>query len=318
MYEISIIVPIYNVETYIEKCFESIIKQKNMYDVEIICIDDGSTDNSGLICDKYAKKDKRFKVIHQNNSGVARTRNLGLDLAQGKYIAWIDPDDYISDDWYEKIKVFIKKDIDVIFFDHILLTDNKIKKVKYEKSSRFIKKEKFLKELVLNKKIQSQLWSKIIKRCLFNGIRMPVELNLLEDYSIIHCVIERADNIYYISDCLYYYLVRKNSLAHVDINIEIVYKTYLIAKDRYEYLIKKNIKVPKTTYLIKAITVCLYFYKLEKFSEKEVNEFNICKKELDNNIKYILLSKDVPIILKVIILFYKLGMLRILSKIKNI
>lgn len=254
MCKLSIIIPIYNVENYIEKCFNSIIKQENMHAVEIICIDDGSTDNSGIICEQYAKRDKRFKVIHQENLGVAVARQRGLNIAQGKYIAWIDPDDYISDNWYRKINIFMEKNIDIIFFDYNLLKDNKIKKIKYDKESGYIKKEKFLEDLVLDKKIQSQLWSKVMKKTLFYNIKIPVELKILEDYAIMHYLIERAETIYYISDCLYFYLVRKKSLLNNknNINIEDNYKAYLVAKDRYKYLIGKDIKVSRIGYLLRA------------------------------------------------------------------
>lgn len=112
---VSIIVPIYNVEKYIEKCFDSIRKQDVKEDIEIICIDDGSTDKSGIICDKYVELDKRFKVIHQSNKGVSYTRNLGVQISKGKYLAWIDPDDYIDDNWWNNIKKIIDKDVDIIF-----------------------------------------------------------------------------------------------------------------------------------------------------------------------------------------------------------
>lgn len=318
MYKMSIIIPIYNVENYIEECFKSIIKQKNMNDVEVICIDDGSTDNSGRICDKYAKIDKRFKVVHQKNAGVAVARNVGLDIAKGKYIAWIDPDDYIADNWYEKINIIIKKDVDVIFFDYIFLVDNVLKKVRYEDSSGYIKREKFLRELVLDKKIQSQLWSKVIKKDLFYNIRIPTELNLLEDYAIMHYLIERAETIYYVADYLYFYRIRKNSLTSNKISIDADYKCYLIAKERYRYLIEKNMKVPKIDYLLKAFCVCNRFYQLKIFTKEEENKFKICKKELKNNIKDILLSQDVNIKLKIKIIACRLNILKSLLRINNI
>lgn len=298
MYKISIIIPVYNVENYIEKCFNSIVKQKNMQDVEIICIDDGSTDNSGKICDKYAEMDERFKVIHQENLGVVAARNLGLDIAQGKYIAWIDPDDYIADNWYERINKCIEKDIDFIFFDYIYLLNNNMYRKRYEDSSGYIKKEKFLKELVLDRKVKSQLWSKVIKKSLFYDIRMSVELKIFEDYAIMHYLAERAKTIYYISDYLYFYLSRKSSLLNDknNYNIDNEYRAYLLAKNRYKYLIEKNIKVSKINYLFRACSVCAKFYKSKIFNEKEKYKFDICRKELNNNIKYILLSKDINII----------------------
>lgn len=314
----SIIIPVYNVENYIEKCFESIIRQKNMNEVEIICIDDGSTDNSGVICDQYAKRDKRFKVFHQENAGVSTARNLGLEMAKGEYIAWIDPDDYISEDWYIKIKPFIEKKVDVIFFDYISIVNDKKIKVKYENKSKYIKQDEFFKELVLNMKIQSQLWSKVIKKTLFTNIKFPVGFRALEDYAVIHYIIEKAEKIYYISDYLYYYLVRKNGLVHAETGFEFSYKGYLLAKDRYKYLIEKRIKVSKIGYILYASYVCTSFYRLKVFNEEQLTKFNICKKELNKNIKYILISKEAPFALKIKAIGSMLGFLKILAKIKNI
>lgn len=115
---VSIIIPVYNVENYIKECFESIKIQKTRDDLEVICIDDGSTDRSGIICDEYAKSDKRFKVIHQKNKGVSATRNLGVSISKGKYLAWIDPDDYINENWWNSIKNLLDDNIDIIFFDY--------------------------------------------------------------------------------------------------------------------------------------------------------------------------------------------------------
>lgn len=317
MYKISIIIPVYNVENYIEECFKSIIKQKNMCEAEIICIDDGSTDSSGKICDEYAKIDKRFKVIHQKNSGVATARNIGLDVAQGKYIAWIDPDDYIADNWYEKINIFIEKDIDFIFFDYAFLINNTVKKFKYKNDSGYIKKEKFFKELVLDKKIQSQLWSKVMKRTLFNNIRIPKEIKVLEDYAIMPYLVEKANTIYYISDCLYFYLIREGSLTNNTININDDYMCYLMSKNRYKYLIGKNIDVSKINYLLRASWLCANFYQLKTFSQEEKYKFDVCKNELKKNIKYILISKDATIALKIKAIACKLNVLKIVLKIKN-
>ena len=99
---ISIILPVYKVEKYIDKCMESLINQtyKNL---EIILVDDGSPDNSGKLCDEWSKKDKRVKVIHKENGGVSSARNAGLDAATGDYIAFIDPDDWVDLETYEKM-----------------------------------------------------------------------------------------------------------------------------------------------------------------------------------------------------------------------
>ena len=96
---ISIIVPVYNVEPYLNKCLDSIVNQ-TYKKLEIILIDDGSTDNSGLICDEYASKDNRIIVVHQKNKGLSAARNVGLNIAKGDYIAFVDSDDFIEKDMY--------------------------------------------------------------------------------------------------------------------------------------------------------------------------------------------------------------------------
>lgn len=124
---ISIIVPIYNVEKYLPKCIESIINQ-TYTDLEILLIDDGSTDNSGLICDKYASIDNRIRVIHKKNGGLSDARNVGLDICKGKYISFIDSDDYIELTMYEKmIKIMINQKVDIVScnYNHIY-NNNKI------------------------------------------------------------------------------------------------------------------------------------------------------------------------------------------------
>lgn len=100
--KVSIIVPIYNSEKYMNKCIESILNQ-TLTEIEIILVNDGSTDNSGKIIDNYAKKDKRIKVIHQENSGPSVARNKGINIAKGKYIGFVDSDDYIESTMYEEL-----------------------------------------------------------------------------------------------------------------------------------------------------------------------------------------------------------------------
>ena len=111
---LSIVVPIYNVEKYLEKCIESILNQ-SFIDFEIILVDDGSTDKSGIICDEYSKKDSRIKVIHKENKGVSSARNTGINEAIGKYVAFVDPDDTIHFKKYEiMLNECLKNDLDMV------------------------------------------------------------------------------------------------------------------------------------------------------------------------------------------------------------
>ena len=118
MLKVSIIVPIYNMEQYLNRCLESIINQ-TYENIEIILINDGSKDNSLEICKNYAKKDNRIMIIDQKNSGVSSARNSGLDKATGEYLAFVDPDDWIDKDGIEKMVDFaLKHKCDIAFFDY--------------------------------------------------------------------------------------------------------------------------------------------------------------------------------------------------------
>lgn len=116
---LSIIVPVYNVEQYLEKCICSILGQ-SFGDFELILINDGSIDKSGLLCEEYAKKDKRIRTIHQENAGLSAARNAGIDIAEGEYITFVDSDDWIEPETYETAVEFLQSNhLEVVCFDFI-------------------------------------------------------------------------------------------------------------------------------------------------------------------------------------------------------
>ena len=111
--KISVIVPAYNMEKYIERCLDSLIGQ-TYHNLEIIVVDDGSNDQTGILCDRYAKKDPRILVVHQENQGVSQARNVGLSRATGDYIGFMDSDDYIDPNMYQSMQSRMTDDIDVV------------------------------------------------------------------------------------------------------------------------------------------------------------------------------------------------------------
>ncbi|WP_050008083.1 glycosyltransferase family 2 protein [Butyrivibrio sp. WCE2006] len=116
---ISVIVPVYNVEQFLRKCIDSIIFQ-DYEDIEVILIDDGSTDGSGIICDEYEGKDSRIRVIHQDNKGLAATRKIGVEHAKGEFIAFIDSDDWIERDYFKFMFSFVEDDVDLVTSNNIV------------------------------------------------------------------------------------------------------------------------------------------------------------------------------------------------------
>lgn len=110
---ISVIVPVYNVETYLPQCIESLLNQKYQ-NLELLLIDDGSSDGSGAICDRYERLDKRVKAFHKENGGVSSARNLGLDHACGEWIAYVDSDDYVSPDYLQDLYTALQPGTDLV------------------------------------------------------------------------------------------------------------------------------------------------------------------------------------------------------------
>lgn len=137
MPKVSIIIPTYNVEEYLRQCMDSVINQ-TLKDIEIICIDDGSSDNSGKILDEYAKNDDRIKVIHKENKGLGHTYNVGMDNATGEYMGFVEPDDYVALNMYEKLYNIAKeKDLDLIKADFYRFIGDKKTYNKLDSSEQF-------------------------------------------------------------------------------------------------------------------------------------------------------------------------------------
>ena len=160
---ISVIVPIYQVEKYIDKCLESIIKQ-TYRKLEIILIDDGSKDNSGKICDYYAMKDHRINVIHKPNEGVSKARNLGIEKSSGQYICFVDADDYISENYIEELyRLCIENDAEISICGVINIKENIIKE-KSKKIEKVWNSNQAIKELFEEKYFYCVMWAKMYKR----------------------------------------------------------------------------------------------------------------------------------------------------------
>ena len=211
---ISVIVPIYNINKYIERCVYSIINQKYT-DLEIILVDDGSTDSSGLICDNLSEKDKRIVVIHKENGGLSSARNAGLDIAKGEYIGFVDGDDYISENMYETLLYKMQQnnaDLAICSFKEVQegkLLRSPLKNNEPEKI--IMGRSKY--QLVTGFETANTIaCSKLYKKEIFDGLRFP-EGKLHEDQWIIPYVIEKSNKIVKIKDELYFYLTRNNSIS---------------------------------------------------------------------------------------------------------
>ena len=233
--KVSIIVPIYNQEAFLYKCLKS-IQDQTYKNIEVLLIDDGSTDNSGKICDLFSEQDDRFIVFHINNSGVAAARNIGLDNANGDLIGFVDPDDWIHSKMYEVLTNLYHRFLaDIIQCGRIeVFDDNSTVTFNSNFDIKVCDREEALSLLTMNDQIKSHLWSSIYKKSLFNNLRFEVN-RVYEDVWILHQLFGRANTFVFSNNKLYYYRQHPHSIVRsLSLKNQIDYCYAL--KCRYEYL----------------------------------------------------------------------------------
>ena len=200
--KVTIIVSVYNVEKYLRKCLDSLINQtyKNL---EIIVINDESTDGSGKICDEFAVKDSRVLVIHQKNSGVSVARNVGLDKMTGSYVTFVDSDDYLEINAVEKfLKISITEGADIVCSETIIIFKDRIVHNSNKENEKY--STELIKEKILLDKLGNHAITKFYKAELWKNIRFPEKL-VYEDFYIMPSVCVNAKKIVYKCEPLYYY-----------------------------------------------------------------------------------------------------------------
>lgn len=208
---LSVIMPAYNCDKYIKKAIESVISQKYKK-LELIIIDDGSTDNTGDICNQYANKDDRIKVIHIPNHGVSYARNLGLKLSNGDFIAFIDSDDWIDQEMYLKMMNAFESSIDIVVCDF---------QEEYEEGcEKKLKRSNFIAGVydsitaldLLNR--NGYLWNKIYRKDILSSIKFLEEIKIEEDWIFNIKAFSKASKIKFLGKRYYHYLQRINSTLH--------------------------------------------------------------------------------------------------------
>ena len=211
--EISIIVPAYNVEKYLDKCMKSILSQ-TFEDFEVLLIDDGSKDTTPKICDKYAALDSRVKAYHKKNGGLSDARNYGLDRMSGKYVTFIDSDDFIDVNYLKYMYYLVKKDnaqITIVQGQVLLETEKPIEDKATEE--KVLKTVDAVRMMLLRRDATHTSWGKLFNTKLWETIRFPKGQNY-EDYATTYYVFAQADTVAYSNARLYFYIQRTGSIMH--------------------------------------------------------------------------------------------------------
>lgn len=286
---ISIVVPIFNMEKYLKKCIESIINQ-TYTNLEIILVNDGSTDKSANICDEYKKIDKRIKVIHKENGGLSDARNNGIKIAKGKYIGFVDSDDWIDLNMYENMyNEMINSNADIVICGRVIeYGDGKSTKW-YNKGRLEMNNIEALISLNSFCCFDMAAWDKLYKTKLFDDIAYPYGKKCEDSYTT-YKLFDKCKKIIYLPECYYHYYQREGSISNnTKVNMDYIYGSY----EQLKYIEKKH---PEILYVAKANYAfsnnAMYHYMLEKnIKDKNkmkqmLNEAKKYKKDVYNN-KYI-------------------------------
>ena len=303
---VSIIIPIYNVEKYLHECVES-IKNQTHKDIEIILVDDGSPDNCPAMCDEYAKNDKRIKVIHKENGGLSDARNAGLSAATGEYIAFIDSDDWVDEDYVEKlINGAISTGADIVVCNYRMIYEDRQEELpaRHKSGSRVLTSERALEELVLGLGTYNVLaWNKLYSKKLFTetGIIFP-KGKINEDNYTTYKLYEASSSIAYIPDVLYNYRQRPGSIMSSLDGAKYIENIIEYSAEQTDYL--KN-KVPDS--LLRDMTTMRDYSIVRQIDLKEIKNVDYIReksiKRLKDDFGVIILSRHLSFMQKIKIFY---------------
>lgn len=281
---ISVVVPVYNVESLLPRCIDSILEQ-TFTDYEVLLVDDGSTDGSGHICDEFKEKDSRIRVIHKPNGGVSETRNNGIDEAKGEWITFVDSDDYVTADYLSDLYACVGPEIGLAVMNLKHINENgealyreynlPEDKIVYDTSgfSKMVK-EQFIAQ-------RGYVCSKLFNKNLLDAsdIRFDKEIQFCEDWIFLFSYLNRIDRRVCCSPVSnYFYVNREGSLSHKENNFASEYATFGIIKDlALEFCSKYNADIMDLgpTYLLhKAITLAVSSEQLQSIEDADWEFFN--------------------------------------------
>ncbi|MDB2111176.1 glycosyltransferase family 2 protein [Clostridium paraputrificum] len=299
---ISIVVPVYNVEKYLEECLDSICKQ-TYSNIEIILVNDGSTDSSIEICEKYSELDKRISVLNKENGGLSDARNCGIKFAKGQYLIFVDSDDIISRDMVSYLYNLIKNtNSEVGICDPVhWFPDQEIKFVE-ETVKKIFSSEDAIVEMLYQKSFLVSAWGKIYKKDLFTKITFPFGI-LFEDSAIMYRVFDSAKKIVYGNAKLYGYRHRENSITTKKFSKR-DWDIIIICNEISEYFSNRSEELKKASASYQTAGALRIYMNAPRNGDFE-EEIKCCKNTIDKNLNKVLKDKAIRKKMKIGLLIYK-------------
>lgn len=275
---ISIIVPVYNIEDYLPQCIDSLLAQSYV-NIELLLVDDGSTDGSGRIADSYAKRDHRVRVFHQPNGGISSARNTGLDAMHGDYVMFVDGDDFVEMDYCKTaLELALEHQVDIVAFGFNKYWPDHDKYIPLKTShSRLMDKESAIRELIRRRDVMfNYVWNKIFARHLFDGIRFPVGRSF-EDLAILYLLFDKASTgVYFSDEVLYNYRKERcGSITSADTSTTSVHDRYLNEVERMRFIHDHYPELEKSEFdaMVCACLRGLTFLPTKHKDRKEIKTF---------------------------------------------
>lgn len=303
MPRLSIIVPVYKVEQYIHKCVDSILNQ-TYTDLELILVDDGSPDRCGKICDEYALKDARIRVIHKENGGLSDARNFGIDASEGDVIGFVDSDDTIDKNMYSDMLEYMDTNgLDVVCADtFIVRNENKRFNPRYS-ADKIWSHDEAINE-ILSGRLDNAAWNKIYKRSVIADIRYP-KGRIYEDVATTYKFIFNSKRVGYMSRPFYNYYKRKGSIVASAFNSKSRNDNFIGYSERLEFARRNKLSCVQKCEeqcLDTALATMTAFYANDEdeTSERFVVVSEFIKKCINSDKEYHLKSKN-----KILLLFFK-------------
>ncbi|HEY9059399.1 MAG TPA: glycosyltransferase [Pseudobacteroides sp.] len=295
---LSVIVPVYNTEKHLKKCIESILGQ-TYKQLELILVDDGSQDKSGEICDYFANTDGRVIVIHRENAGVSASRNLGIDIAKGDYITFVDSDDWLEENTYDILIGLVQtSSSDIVVSNSYFRNDRDIKNIGIPLDKSIYSSEE-AKELLLKFQFSTSLWMCVYKRSIIDGLYLNESIHYWEDLEYQYRLIDKSEKIVINTKPLYHY--REGSITHNTLNekklsclkIPEIFKQLTKVGDNYTASIITDMKVK-------------FLFELATLGAKDPNHSKECDSRIRLNAKniltYVIFSKSYKLTKKLYLL----------------